>query len=88
MDDNQRSEIIRIGNLAKEVIENEAFQVAVNASMNDVFARFLASEPAEDDVRFKIWATGQALDAIKSRLEFLVQNGKLELENRKMDDDR
>lgn len=82
----ERAETIRIGNLAKDVIENEAFQSAMNHSMNDLFMRFLASNPEDDELRTKIWAVGQSLDAMKNRLTFMVESGRMEQDNKSYDD--
>lgn len=82
----ERAETIRIGNLAKDVLENEALQLAFNGAANDMFMKFLATHADEDDIRTKIWATGQSLDAIRNRLSVMVENGLMEKDNKSYDD--
>lgn len=78
--------LIRLGRLADDVLENEAFQHAMNTAMNDVFMRFLASEPDEEDLRFKMWAVGQAMDGLRNRLNAMSQSANVEIRNKAEDE--
>ena len=68
------------------MIENEAFQTAMNSAMNDVFAQFLATEPVSDDERTKMWAVGQAIDGLRNRLNAMVEGAKVEKRNKAEDE--
>lgn len=85
MDESVREHKIQRGLQAQEVIDNPAFQEAVNQIANEMFANFLASESADEERREKLWATGQALGNIKSKLQFFAQEGRSEATNRKID---
>jgi cytochrome c-type biogenesis protein CcmH/NrfF len=81
-----RKQTIQLGRLAEDVMDNLAFQAAMNQAMNEAFGKFLATEPQEDDVRFKLWATGQAIDGLKGALDAMVQRAAVEKRNKAEDE--
>jgi len=81
----EQDRLIQLGNLAKDVMENEAFHTAKKDAMKSLFTSFLASNADEDDLRVKLWATGQAMDSLRHRLEGMVETAKVEMRNRAED---
>ena len=85
VDEARRAEMIRIGRLAEDVLENDAFVHAMNIAMNGIFSDFLATSAGEEEVRERLWATGQAMDRLRNSLDALVQNGTAESRNKAED---
>lgn len=86
VDIEQRNTILRLGALAEDVMANEAFQAAMNGAMNDVFMKFLATQPDEDEIRTKMWAVGQAMDGLRNRLNAMVESATVEKRNKAEDE--
>lgn len=85
MDEQKREESIRLGKLAKDVVENEAFQASMDLTLNQLFAEFISSSSEEQVVREKLWATAQAVDRIKNTLLAMMRSGALDEQNRNID---
>lgn len=77
-----REEVIRIGRLARDVKANEAYEYAVSLVVNELFGKFLATDPDGAVDREKLWAEGQAVDAINRKLDALISSGDLEQSNK------
>lgn len=77
--------MIVLGKQARDVLENDAFQHAMNLAMNQIFSDFLATHAEDPEHREKLWATGQAMDRLRNSLEALVQNGTAEARNKAED---
>jgi hypothetical protein len=78
LDSLEREALITRGRKAKDVIENDAFQGAMNTVVNELFAQFLATGPEESVDREKLWATGQAVERLTRQLTTFVQTGAVE----------
>lgn len=78
MDREVREQLIIRGRKAHDVINNDAFQEAMNAVVNEIFAQFLATGPQESVDREKLWATGQAVERLTQQLTTFVQTGRVE----------
>jgi len=85
LDEIERERIIRRGRKAKEVLANEAYQDALGAVVNDLFAQFLATAAPDEVDRDALWATGQAVDRINRQLEAFVGSSMVEEQNKTHD---
>lgn len=69
-------EIIRAGK-AREVLENELFSEAVSAVREGIRVARLNSAVTAVDLREKLWAQEQALEAILKHLKTHMESGQL-----------
>ena len=82
----KRREIIRHGNVARELLENETLLYAFEAVGQDALATFISTAADEGSERDAAWATYQALGCIKNKLEAFVDDGKVEERNKAYDE--
>jgi hypothetical protein len=68
---------ISMGRVAEELLNNETLIMALDDIAEDTFIQFLSTDNL--DVRDQIWATGQVLGLVKSKLESYRDNAKLAL---------
>jgi len=85
LDKQEREHLIVLGKQARDVMENAAFKTAVEQVMWDLQAQFLSTNAEEASTRERIWATGQALSAVRNKLDQLVQTGHVEERNKALD---
>lgn len=76
---------IMLGRHARDVMKNPAFEAAVDSVMRDLFARFLATPAQDREERERLWAIGQQAGLLKTRLEAMIETGKLEEQNKAAD---
>lgn len=88
LDLDKRREIIQRGKEARDVINNPTFEHVMDRIAYDLFCKFQSTVASEEVEREKLWATSQAMSMIYDRLNALVAEGRVEEENKKLDEDR
>lgn len=84
----EQSQVIERGLRAKRLLEDETLTYVLDSTMFDLYAQFQSLERPDQAKFSELWAIHKALDMVVKRLEALVHNGKLEEENRRLDEQR
>lgn len=79
---------IQRGREAQSLLDNSAFQEAMNSLKAKNVADYFNTGLEDDQKRQAIWALGNALEAVERQLEVFVQDGKVEEANKLEDDNR
>jgi hypothetical protein len=82
----EKAHSIRRGHGAKALLENQVLTEALEDLLETSFANFLATDNVDYDARESIWAIGQAVMLVRSKLEAYVSDGKLTQENMNFDE--
>lgn len=80
-----RDEKITRGNNAKALLESTPFCSILDDLLGESFGQFVATGNDEANVRTDIWASAQALQRIRDRLEYFINDAKMEIANAEHD---
>ena len=70
-------ERLYLGDRAREVIENEAFIAAFDATEKEVIEQWMQSPARDQDGREKLWQYLSMLRKVKANLQTTLETGKL-----------
>lgn len=82
-----RREVIHRGRAAEDLLNNETLSYCMDEIMHGLFGDFIGTGMEEAHVRERTWAVGQAMGLIKKRLEAYRDAGRIEQENKRIDDE-